>query len=105
VRRIIHVAIGSLIFGWLLVGSAAMAQFIPPPPELENRIPKPLPPPPQPPIINGGPQGQGSSPGVIRQRRIDSAGDRASRCLHEGAGYGLRGGDLAAYSRACANGN
>jgi hypothetical protein len=88
----------------LAPGPAALAQFIPPPPELENRIPKPLPPPPQPPIING-PSGQAPPPGVIKQRPIDSAGDRATRCLHEGSGYGLRGGDLAAYSRACANAN
>jgi hypothetical protein len=86
----------------LLQGSASFAQFIPPPPELENRIPQPLPPPPQPPFING-PWGQAPSPGVIKQRRIGSAGARATRCLHEGAGYGLRGGELSAYARACAN--
>src|SRR4051812_25817744 len=97
-RRINSIAFGSLVaLSWLLAGSIAMAQFIPPPPELENRIPQPLPPPPQPPIINGGPQGQGPAPGVIRQRRVNSAGARASRCLDEGAGFGLRGGDLAAY--------
>jgi len=89
----------------LLAASPGLAQFIPPPPELEGRIPQPLPPPPEPPIINGGPQGQGPPAGVIKQRRIDSAGARATRCLHEGAGYGLRGGDLDAYTRACANGN
>jgi hypothetical protein len=105
VRQIKGIAMGvALAAGWLLAGPAALAQFIPPPPELENRIPKPLPPPPQPPIING-PQGQAPAPGVIRQPRIDSAGDRATRCQHEGAGYGLRGGDLARYSRACANAN
>jgi hypothetical protein len=104
---VIRMLIRLLITGAILVSVTSgpvAAQFMPPPPELENRIPKPLPPPPQPPIING-PQGQGPSPGVIRQPRIDSAGDRASRCLHEGAGYGLRGGDLARYSRACANAN
>src|SRR4030088_583750 len=85
-------------------GPAAFAQFIPPPPELENRIPQPLPPPPQPPIING-PLRQAPPPGVIKQRRIDSAGARATRCMHDGSGYGPRGGDLAAYARACANAN
>ena len=98
-NRIIAIAVAAFC---VVPGPAALAQFIPPPPELENRIPQPLPPPPQPPIING-PFGQAPPPGVIKQRRIDSAGARATRCLHEGAGYGLRGGDLAAYSRACAN--
>ena len=86
----------------LLAASPGLAQFIPPPPELEGRIPQPLPPPPQPPFING-PWGQAPAPGAIKQRRLNSAGARATRCLHEGAGYGLRGGDLAAYSRVCAN--
>lgn len=101
-NRIICIAVAVIC---VVRGPAAFAQFIPPPPELENRIPQPLPPPPQPPIINGGPQGQSPPPGVIKQRRIDSAGDRATRCLHQGSGYGLRGGDLDAYTRACANGN
>jgi hypothetical protein len=101
VNRIIVIAVAALFAN---PGPAAFAQFVPPPPELENRIPKPLPPPPQPPIING-PLRQAPPPGVIEQRRIDSAGDRATRCLHEGSGYGLRGGDLSAYTRACANGN
>jgi hypothetical protein len=100
-NRIIGVALAAL---FVVPGPVAFAQFVPPPPELENRIPAPLPPPPQPPIING-PLGQAPPPGVIKQRRIDSAGARATRCLHEGSGYGLRGGDLSAYARACANGN
>src|SRR5438876_11661133 len=100
-NRIIALAVAAFC---AVPGRAILAQFIPPPPELENRIPQPLPPPPQPPIING-PLGQAPPPGVIKQRRIDSAGARATRCLHEGSGYGLRGSDLAAYARACANAN
>jgi hypothetical protein len=86
---------------WLLSGPAG-AQFVPPPPELENRIPAPLPPPPEPPIING-PMQQGPPPGVAKQRRLRTPSDRTTNCLHEGAGYGLRGGDLDAYARSCAN--
>ena len=100
-NRIIGVAVAAFT---AVQAPAASAQFVPPPPALENRIPQPLPPPPQPPIING-PLQQAPSPGVIEQRRIDSAGNRATRCLHEGRGYGLSGGDLSAYARACANGN
>lgn len=93
-----------LLAGYVFAGPAA-AQLIPPPPELENRIPAPLPPPPQPPIINGplteGSQGQ--SPGAVRQRDIDTPSDRVTRCLHTGAGYGLSGAELDAYTRRCAN--
>src|SRR4030088_3369255 len=88
----------------ILASGPAWAQLVPQPPDLQNRIPQPLPPPPQPPIING-PLGQSPPPGVIKQRRIDSAGARATRCMHDGSGYGPRGGDLAAYARACANAN
>jgi hypothetical protein len=33
----------------------------------------------------------------------ETFGDRTTRCLHYGATQGLTGGDLAAYSRSCAN--
>ncbi len=89
--------------GVVLVGAPAAAQLTPLPPELENRIPAPLPPPPQPPIING-PLSQSPSPGVVVPRSLDTHSDRTTRCLHRGASaYGLRGADLDAYTRACAN--
>jgi hypothetical protein len=88
----------------MCVAGPTLAQYVPPPPELQNRIPAPLPPPPQPPVING-PLNQSPPPGVYRPGRITGPGDRASSCLHSGAGYGLRGADLDAYARACANGN
>jgi hypothetical protein len=91
-----------LVVSGLFAAGPAYAQFVPPPPELEGRIPQPLPPPPQPPIING-PLRQGPPPGVYRPGRIGGAGERASSCLHSGRGYGLRGADLDAYARACAN--
>ena len=82
----------------------ALAQLAPPPPELQNRIPAPLPPPPQPPIING-PLGQGPAPGVYNPPRIDTFGDRVTRCLDQGANSGLSGGKLRSYTRRCANAN
>jgi hypothetical protein len=79
------------------------AQLVPPPPEL-NPIPAPLPPPPQPPVVNGPlTEGQQLVPRAHRQRRLETQSDRITRCLDEGAGYGLRGGKLDAYSRRCAN--
>jgi len=82
----------------------ALAQFQPPPPDLQNRIPQPLPPPPQPPIVNG-PLGQSPPPGVYYPAPLVTQSDRVTACLHEGSGYGLRGKKLSAYARACANAN
>ena len=94
-----------ILFAGCLFAGPVAAQLIPPPPELENRIPAPLPPPQQPPVINGplteGSQGQ--SRGVVRPRGIETPSDRVTRCLHNGAGYGLSGAELDAYSRRCAN--
>jgi hypothetical protein len=90
------------ISGWCLLAVApAAAQIIPDPP---SRIPAPLPPPPQPPIING-PLGQGPPPGVYVPPRLNTHSDRTVSCLHEGAGAGLRGRQLQAYARECANAN
>jgi hypothetical protein len=96
------------ILGLLLAaatGSMAFAQ-VPawPEPSLQGRIPEPLPPPPQPPIING-PLSQGPPPGVYLPPRINSYSDRVTACLHAGSGQGLRGRKLDAYTRACANPN
>ena len=73
-----------------------------PDPALQNRIPAPLPPPAQPPIING-PLSQSPPPVVYMPRRLNTFSDRATSCLHEGSSYGLRGRKLDAYTRACAN--
>ena len=88
----------------MLAASPAVAQFQPSPPELQNRIPAPLPPPPPPPVING-PLGQNPPPGVYEPGRLNTYSDRVTNCLHEGAGYGLRGRKLNSYARACANAN
>src|SRR5258705_8178632 len=89
----------------LISGGRALAQ-IPPrhPPELENRIPAPMPPPPEPPIING-PLQQGPAPGVYRPPRLNTYSDRFIRCQDQAADAGLRGGKLNAYVRRCANAN
>jgi hypothetical protein len=88
----------------ILAAPSAFAQIAPPPPELQNRIPAPLPPPPEAPAING-PLGQSPPPGVYQPRRLETHSDRTVQCLHEGSGYGLRGRRLQSYARACANAN
>ena len=93
-----------LVAACILAASPAVAQFQPGPPELQNRIPAPLPPPPQPPVING-PLGQNPPPGVYEPGRLNTYSDRVTNCLHEGAGYGLRGRKLNSYARAYANAN
>ena len=85
----------------LLAGTSAVAQLIPEPP---SRIPAPLPPPPQPPIING-PLGQSPPPGVYMPPRLNTQSDRVIACTHQGRADGLRGKRLQAYTLECANGN
>ena len=64
----------------LLAGMPAIAQIIPDPP---SRIPAPLPPPPQPPIING-PLGQTPPPGVYVPPGLNTHGDRVASCSCSG---------------------
>jgi hypothetical protein len=99
---------------WLTAGSvlaaawaSALAQGPPPGrpiPDLQNRIPAPLPPPPQPPVING-PLSQRPPPAVYLPPRLTTPSDRTRACLQEGSDHGLRGGELDAYARSCANEN
>jgi hypothetical protein len=84
--------------------ASASAQLSPTPPALENRIPAPLPPPAQPPII-GGPLGQPPPPGVYVPPRLNTHSDRVIGCQHAGRADGLRGKRLQAYVRSCANAN
>ena len=81
----------------------AVAQIITNP-ALENRIPAPLPPPPQPPIING-PLQQAPPPGVYMPRQLNTHSDRVTSCTHQGRADGLRGKRLQAYVTSCANAN
>jgi len=80
------------------------ATELPPPAPLSPplALPAPLPPPPQPPIING-PLSQSPPPGVYQPPRLNTYGDRTTSCVQQGGGQGLRGGELDAYTRRCAN--
>jgi hypothetical protein len=85
--------------------AAASAQVLPPQiPDLQNRIPAPLPPPPEAPIING-PLTQSPPPGVVTPPSLNTFSDRATQCLQSGSGGGLSGSQLDAYTGACANEN
>jgi len=95
-------AVGTVIC--LVSVAPAFAQIPMHPPELENRIPAPLPPPPKPPIING-PYGQGPAPGVYQPPRLNTHSDRTIRCQDQALSAGLRGGKLNSYVRSCANAN
>ena len=88
--------------GLALVSASAAAQIVPTPPALENRIPAPLPPPAQAPIING-PLGQSPPPGVYVPPRLNTHSDRVVGCQHQGRADGLRGKRLQAYVRDCSN--
>jgi hypothetical protein len=94
----------AIVAGLALAGLAATAhaQFVPPPPALEGRIPAPLPPPSPPPVISG-PLQQAPPPDVYLPGQINTPADRARRCFHEGRGAGLRGKGLDAYTRDCVN--
>jgi hypothetical protein len=96
-------AVAGLVFA-VAAASAALAQVPPglPNPDLQNRIPAPLPPPAQPPIING-PLSQAPPPGVYFPPQLETHSDRTIACLQAGAGHGLRGAKLDRYTRACAN--
>ena len=82
----------------------ALAQFQPPPPELENRIPAPLPPPAQPPIING-PLAQSPPPGVYGPPTAQHVQRPRHALPPPGRRLGLKGPRLDAYARSCANAN
>jgi hypothetical protein len=97
-------AVLGLVLCWAVVLAPAAAQLQPTPPVLENRIPAPLPPPPQPPIING-PLGQAPPPGVYVPPRLNTLSDRVIGCQHQGRADGLRGKALQSYTRDCANAN
>lgn len=87
----------------LLGGGPAFAQIVPQVPNLESRIPAPLPSPAQPPVING-PLSPGVAPPTVEQPpNLNTFGDRATGCVAEGGSAGLRGGRLDAFTSACAN--
>jgi hypothetical protein len=91
-----------------LVAGVAVAAVVPASaqlqtfPELDGRIPAPLPSPPQPPIING-PYQQGPPPGVAETKPLTTFSDRVTHCQQQGAANGLHGRRLSAYVRRCGN--
>jgi hypothetical protein len=94
----------ALVIASGLSNVCASAQVLPQLPDLQSRIPAPLPPPPVPPTING-PTIQSPSPGVMTPAPLNTFSDRVQRCLQEGSGAGLNVSDLNAFTGACANGN
>ena len=76
---------------------------VPPVPDMSSRIPAPLPPPPEPPVIYG--PNNTYQPQVYTPQHLNTFSDRVTRCVHQGSTGGLRGGKLSAYARACANDN
>ena len=56
--------------------------------------PKPLPPPP--------PANQAAPADPNAPRKLDSFGDKTTRCLHYGGSQGVQPGDLGQYTRECA---
>jgi hypothetical protein len=95
------IAIGAVVWV-LLAGSAAAQPFFLPGGSLLN---PPLPPPPPPPRIEVPPIPKLDvvTQPSLRPAPRTSFGDRISRCLDEGAAFGLNQAGRAAYSRACAN--
>ena len=93
--------------GLVVIGLPAFAQLPPPvPPVLENRIPAPQSPAVTPPVIHG-PLSEGRDPPaeVYHPPQLNTFGDRVTRCLNEGAGYGLQGQGLNSYTTTCSNAN
>jgi len=89
----------------LLCGAPAFAQILPQVPNLENRIPAPLPPPAQPPVINGPLSEGAAAPAIDRPPNLNTFSDRATGCVAQGGGAGLSGAGLDADTRAGANDN
>jgi hypothetical protein len=93
-----------MTMGCVLSSTYAFAQIVPENPAFENSIPAPLPPPPPPPVING-PLSQGPAPAVETPPALNTFSDRATQCSEQGGNGGLRGAELDAYTRSCANAN
>jgi hypothetical protein len=92
-----------LTAGCAIGGAAASAQVPPKVPDVEIRIPAPLPLPAGPTI--NGPATQGAPPTVVTPPPLNTFSDRMTQCLHRGSSAGLRGADLEDYARDCAKEN
>jgi hypothetical protein len=92
-----------LTAGCAFGGAAASAQVPPRVPDVEIRIPAPLPLPAGPTINE--PATQGAPPTVVTPPPLNTFSDRMTQCLHQGSSAGLRGADLEGYARDCAKEN
>ena len=90
-----------LMAGCIFGGAAASAQVPPRVPDVEVRIPAPLPLPAGP--VIDGPATQGAPPTVATPPPLNTFSERMTQCLHQGSSAGLSGADLEGYARACAN--
>jgi hypothetical protein len=101
--RVLGTITGAAMLALGLSPAFAQVPGLLPPPDLQNRIPEPLPPPPKPlavPLGEKGPQ-----PGVYQPPRLRTQSDRTVDCVQQGSEAGLRGGKLDTYTRRCANAN
>jgi hypothetical protein len=102
-RILMPIAGAALLLPQCLTAGLAQVPGLLPPPDLQNRIPEPLPPPPKPlavPLGEKPPQ-----PGVYQPPRLRTQSDRTRDCVQQGSEAGLRGGKLDTYTRRCASGN
>jgi hypothetical protein len=94
---------GAALFVLGCLPALAQVPGLLPPPDLQNRIPEPLPPPPRPlavPLGERPPQ-----PSVYQPPRLNTQSDRTQDCIQQGSVAGLRGGKLDTYTRRCSNAN
>lgn len=89
-----------LTAGCVFGGAAAFAQVPPRVPDVQVRIPAPLPLPVAP-IFNGPVQ----SPPPAVPPPLNTFSDRMTQCLHQGSSGGLSGPDLEGYADFCASEN
>ena len=102
-RILMAIAGAALLLPAGLTAGLAQVPGLLPPPDLQNRIPEPLPPPPKPlavPLGEKPPQ-----TGVYQPPRLRTQSDRTVDCVQQGSEAGLRGGKLDTYTRRCANAN
>ncbi len=102
-RTLSMIAGAAMLIPVVLTPALAQVPGLLPPPDLQNRIPEPLPPPPRPlavPLGERPPQ-----MGVYQPPRLRTQSDRTRDCVQQGSEAGLRGGRLDTYTRSCANAN
>ena len=92
-----------LTAGCVFGGAAAFAQVPPRVPDVQVRIPAPLPLPVAP--IFNGPVMQSPPPAVMAPPPLNTFSDRMTQCLHQGSSGGLSGPDLDGYAEFCASEN